>query len=67
MNHKYFDPVRDDIEKEMQQHCRTVGIIPLSHSRQHMWIRSQNEEGQKQIRVFITKQNQSITFNTLNN
>ena len=32
MAHKYFDPVREDVEKELAQHRQTVKTVPVSKS-----------------------------------
>ena len=35
MAHKYFDPVREDVEKELAQNCQTAEAVPVSKSKVH--------------------------------
>jgi len=60
MNHKYFDPVRSDIEKEMLQGNHSVGMLKDSHYRQPIWTNSPNDERLKQIQVFVTDNNKTL-------
>ena len=60
MNHKYFDLVRSDIEKEMQQGDISVGMSDNVNISYLLQTRNPNEERLKQIQVFVTNNNNTL-------